>query len=363
MSKGSIESAPLLHLIAERKLDELLGEFAPQRLEASGVCIQDGMAIVVFDNLAQMARIDPSLEVGAGGHALIGLPVQGTGYEGITWDQAERRFYVVVEAVEHTEGFRGQVQVFDERLVLLETLWLGYPLDAENKGFEGLVHMRRGGVEYLLGLCEGNKCRAGTKGEKPGNGRVQVYRKAADEGETLASANLAYLYMDNGFEEEARNVLDAAGKREFRNERVGRADADLSARTQAEAEKWSDFLQVGTKQKAFLQSFAEAYFVRAKGEFHGTWLTGQGRCELAEHTDGQISAEWGPEAGRLRLEGHLRNRGAVISWKKENRGLLLASGPRFGAATRGLAFLTDDGSCLRIMLAEETPEFIDFRRA
>ncbi len=180
MSKGSIESAPLLQLIAERKLDELLGEFAPQRLEASGVCIQDGMAIVVFDNLAQMARIDPSLEVGAAGHALIGLPVQGTGYEGITWDQAERRFYVVVEAVEHTEGFRGQVQVFDERLVLLETHWLGYPLDAENKGFEGLVHMRRGGVEYLLGLCEGNKCRAGKKGEKPGDGRVQVYRKGAD---------------------------------------------------------------------------------------------------------------------------------------------------------------------------------------
>lgn len=176
----SLENTPLLNLITEKKLSALLGEFAPSRLEASGVCMQDGIAMVVFDNLSQMARIDASLEPEKPGNALIGLPANEAGYEGLTWDQSERKFFVVVEAVKRRKGIRGQIHVFDERLVLLESHWLGYPLKAKNKGFEGIVHMRRNGEEYLLGLCEGNKCRGASAGKIPGNGRIQVYRKASD---------------------------------------------------------------------------------------------------------------------------------------------------------------------------------------
>ena len=178
MPVASLENAPVLNLVAEGKLSKLLGEFAPSRLEASGVCIQDGMAVVVFDNLAQMARLDPALQSGRPENALIGLPASKTGYEGLTWDQSERKFYVVVEAIRRRKRIRGQVQVFDEHLVLLETHWLGFPLKADNKGFEGLAHMRRDGREYLLGLCEGNKCHGGKEGKKAGNGRIQVYRKS-----------------------------------------------------------------------------------------------------------------------------------------------------------------------------------------
>ena len=34
--------------------------------------------------------------------------------------------------------------------------------------------VRRAGKDHLLALCEGNRCRAGRKGRKPGGGRIQV---------------------------------------------------------------------------------------------------------------------------------------------------------------------------------------------
>jgi hypothetical protein len=37
--------------------------------------------------------------------------------------------------------------------------------------------VRRDNKDYLLALCEGNKCKCGAKGRKPGGGRVQVFEK------------------------------------------------------------------------------------------------------------------------------------------------------------------------------------------
>jgi hypothetical protein len=37
--------------------------------------------------------------------------------------------------------------------------------------------VRRDDVDYLLALCEGNDCKGGDKGRKPGRGRVQVFEK------------------------------------------------------------------------------------------------------------------------------------------------------------------------------------------
>ena len=37
--------------------------------------------------------------------------------------------------------------------------------------------MRRNNEDYLLALCEGNKCKGGDKGRKPGGGRVLLFEK------------------------------------------------------------------------------------------------------------------------------------------------------------------------------------------
>ena len=55
-------------------------------------------------------------------------------------------------------------------LPLSRSYWLDFPLKAGNKGFEGLSTLRMSGNDYLLGLCEGNKCKSGNAGKSPGKG-------------------------------------------------------------------------------------------------------------------------------------------------------------------------------------------------
>lgn len=152
---------------------------SPSRLEASGVCIKDGSAIVVFDNLAQMARVELPLRPGTRSATLVGLPGPGIGFEGISWDCEARRFYVLVEEIEHPDGHQAMVEVYDEHLTLIERHWGEIPLASKNKGGEGIAYFRRGDDAFLLGLCEGNRCHAGKKGRKPGGGRILVYMKTA----------------------------------------------------------------------------------------------------------------------------------------------------------------------------------------
>ncbi len=180
MNRVTLDTAPTLVLVAEHKLAGLLGGLAPPSLEASGVCIKDGAAMVVFDNLAQMARVDLPLGSGSPPASLIGLPGPGIGYEGISWDQEARRFYVLVEAFEQAHGHKAMVEVYDERLTLLERLLGEISLAGENKGGEGIAYVRRGEDEFLLGLCEGNGCLAGKKGRKPGGGRILVFKKTSE---------------------------------------------------------------------------------------------------------------------------------------------------------------------------------------
>jgi hypothetical protein len=71
-----------------------------------------------------------------------------------------------------------QVQVRDAALGYVGMRWLHFPLQAANKGLEGLTCVPRDGVTHLLGLCEGNLCQDGAAGRQPGGGRVQVFTEA-----------------------------------------------------------------------------------------------------------------------------------------------------------------------------------------
>jgi hypothetical protein len=51
---------------------------------------------------------------------------------------------------------------------------------SDSKGFEGLTHVERNGQGYLLALCEGNRCKGGRAGRKPGGGRIHVFQRHAD---------------------------------------------------------------------------------------------------------------------------------------------------------------------------------------
>jgi len=165
-----------LELVRESKLYRLLpGKKESSRLEASGVALADDMtALVIFDNLNQIARINLSLKR----HADNGLqpaPSLGLGFEDITIDDHSGHVFCLIESLEDFDGqLCAFVTEYDSAGHFLHCTHLEARFERENKGFEGLEHVWRGQREYLYALHERNH----GKGAAHGGGRVDVFVRA-----------------------------------------------------------------------------------------------------------------------------------------------------------------------------------------
>jgi hypothetical protein len=168
-----------LLLLQETKISEILGGQVDPRLEASGVLAKEGVFYVIFDNLADIACIGSQLSPESIENCFIRQKHgHHRGFEDIAYDPWSHRYYVLVESLPHSSGlFMAKVQEYDENLRYQSDAWLDFPLQRPNKGLEGLTCIRRDGQTHLLGLCEGNECKAGAEGRKPGGGRIQVFRR------------------------------------------------------------------------------------------------------------------------------------------------------------------------------------------
>jgi hypothetical protein len=182
-----------MRLVLEReaKLASLLPGAAGRRLEASGVLAgQDGFH-VVFDNAPEIGWVGAELAAGAAANRLI-VQRRGrrSGFEDIAHDPAAGHFYVLVEAQARGRGFAAEVQEYDQDFVYMGRSWLDFPLDGRSKGLEGLTCVHRDATTYLLGLCEGNRCRDGEEGRRPGGGRVQVFERGQRHWDHAATIRL-----------------------------------------------------------------------------------------------------------------------------------------------------------------------------
>ena len=170
--------ARVLTLVREAKIGELVPLARPgERWEASGVCVRDGHFLVVFDDQTVVARLSEDLEPQPR-NGLLGAARGVRGYEGIAYNAAKGRFYLLVEARKHAEGkYRAVLVESDEDLNTLKERHLDFPFKSDNKGFEAVAHVRRDETDWILALCEGNRCKCGRKGREPGGGRVQLFEK------------------------------------------------------------------------------------------------------------------------------------------------------------------------------------------
>jgi hypothetical protein len=163
-------------LVVERKLSDLL---EPPKgsgvLEASGVVAKDGDYYVIFDNVRRIGRVHSSLQPGSKNNSWFGGARQGEGYEDIAFSPHTRQFYLLIEAEKHPDGtYKALIDECNEQAKFRRRRWVEFPFEQRNTGFEGLSAVRWKGRDYLLALCEGNRCRAGRRGKKPGGGRIQV---------------------------------------------------------------------------------------------------------------------------------------------------------------------------------------------
>jgi|SRR5688500_12874035 len=170
---------PVLRLLRERKLGELL---EPPRVgavfEASDVLVAHDRCFVVLDNVSRVARIATHLRLESNDHQWIGAGRQGEGYEGITYSRATGRFYLLIEAQKHPDGtFKAAIAEYDEDWRFRGRRWVDFSFEKRNTGFEALASVEHRGVEYLLALCEGNRCRGGRSKKKRGEGRIHVLER------------------------------------------------------------------------------------------------------------------------------------------------------------------------------------------
>jgi hypothetical protein len=190
VAAGGVGARSLV-LVREAKLASLLPDAAGRRLEASGVLAGEGCFYVIFDNAPDIGRVGTGLVAGAAGNGLIRQDRgRRSGFEDIAHDVAAGRFYVLVEARPRGRGFMAEVQEYDPDFVLKGRAWLDFPLEGPNKGLEGLTCVHRQDRTYLLGLCEGNRCRDGEEGRRPGGGRIQVFERGRRHWDRIATIRL-----------------------------------------------------------------------------------------------------------------------------------------------------------------------------
>lgn len=177
-------------------MERKLAQFIPPPpgsavLEASGVVAKGDSYYVIFDNIRRIARIDRRLTPGSKKNAWFGRVRSGDGYEDIAYSRHRRRFYLLIEAEKHPDGtYKAQIDECDEFGQHNRRRWVDFSFETRNTGFEGLSALRWRHEDYLLALCEGNRCRAGRRGRKPGGGRIHVLRKLGTIWQPIARIKL-----------------------------------------------------------------------------------------------------------------------------------------------------------------------------
>ncbi len=191
MTQSETSPEPVLRLVRERKIYELIGGKARDRLEASGVCCHDGRFYVIFDNSPHIGRLDYSLDPKHPENRLLRQRGESAGFEDVTFHEKKRRFLIIIEAVPFDSAcYKPVIEEYDDEFRYLESNWADFPLEGENKGIEGLTYLRRNDRDYVLGLCEGNDCKSGAAGRKPGAGRIQVFLKGNGQWDHIGTVEL-----------------------------------------------------------------------------------------------------------------------------------------------------------------------------
>ncbi|MEM1070651.1 MAG: hypothetical protein AAGI63_17235 [Planctomycetota bacterium] len=188
-----------LQLVQESKITKLLPN-APSKLdfEASGVLVRPNNFLVVFDNMTSIASISHDL-IPNGLNVLVGMAKDEEGFEGIAYNQSQQRYYLLVEARKRKrDHFQAQIVEYDDSFRFVESRSADFLFKDDKKGFEAIGCIRRNEQDYVLALCEGNKCRSGKKGRKPGGGRIQLFERHKKQWSHVTTVKLpkAVKFMD-----------------------------------------------------------------------------------------------------------------------------------------------------------------------
>jgi tetratricopeptide (TPR) repeat protein len=181
---------------------------------------------------------------------------------------------------------------------------------------------------------------------------IAAFQAAAEKGNTLAMANLAYKYIAAGFAKEAEEQVASALKQANPNENVGSALAHIAAAKKAEEQELQKVLVLGSQQQRFFQLFYPSYLTSPSVESlpSGKWVYGDTAVSVSIGADGLI-LEWGDGPSRRRVEGPLRNRAGIVKMKKTTKNFISGEW-QFGSGSPAYVYFDERLDRLNILSTE-----------
>ncbi|XZF13512.1 hypothetical protein ACTHGU_17165 [Chitinophagaceae bacterium MMS25-I14] len=181
-SHAKITGATMLGApVAEKKIYKLLpGYNSGDDFEASGVYYLDGYFYIACDNRYKIAKIKMSLPENSNDNTLLSSGSGDSNFEGITYDNNNTpNFFVVEESVKNGSSYQPRIREYDGSMNYQNSMWADYYFTSSNnnKAFEGIAWVFRGGDDYILGLVEGT-------------GKIPVLKKTSSQWQKVAEITL-----------------------------------------------------------------------------------------------------------------------------------------------------------------------------
>lgn len=180
--------------------------------------------------------------------------------------------------------------------------------------------------------------------------QVNSYKKASEKGNTLAAANLAYQYLNAGFADEAKDVLNTARVKEDVHPNVGNALAAVPQKEEVESKIEAEALDAAREQRRFLLAFAEAYFTRPSvdPQFEGGWHFPDGIEVETTQSNNRLEMKWKRNDKEHVLSAHTHNCGVLIT-KYSRRDTYFPS----SLGDKGYAYLSEDNQHMQLMVLKD----------
>lgn len=189
---------------------------------------------------------------------------------------------------------------------------------------------------------------------------IEHYERSANLGSALAQANIAHLYINQGFFSDAERAIKQA--RELGAEpRISSAESNLASERTTEANRREELRRQSASLSAMLQDAAQGALCAESVDFSGSWRGNDGVLVEVATSAGSIVATWTKSKSVYELRGGVAGRTILIdgiSWSSDN-----AYPSRGVTAEKSLGVFDVDSGELRILIDKgDPPEYWILRR-
>ncbi|HVQ57334.1 MAG TPA: tetratricopeptide repeat protein [Solirubrobacterales bacterium] len=188
---------------------------------------------------------------------------------------------------------------------------------------------------------------------------AEHYEEAAQLGNTLAMGNMGQLYLNAGFAEDAKRMIDRAEELPETHEKVARVKANIASQRSEQIRQFGAIGDAGSRVGQFLTRYIEARN-KAAIELPRQWGRVGGGDVAVEASSTTFSAAWSEGSYRpgRRFDG-IRS-GAAISGVFEKEG-----GPLIGKSSwekdgTGYGLISDASKIEFLRLTEEKAAYVEF---